>query len=98
MEAAPRELEMDALRSDLVSLAGVHSVHDLHVWTLGQGRVALSCHLVVGRIEHAEQLLTDAYTLLGNRHAIDHATIQVEPESLADASPRSVCALGCDPV
>jgi len=97
MEAAPRELEVDALRRDLSALAGVRSVHDLHVWTLGQGRVALSCHLVVPRVEHSERLLTDAYTLLGNRHGIDHATIQVEPESLADASPRSVCALGCDP-
>ena len=97
MEAAPRDLDVDSLRRDLAGLVGVHSVHDLHVWTLGQGRVALSCHLVVRGVEHSEQLLTDAYTLLGNRHGIDHATIQVEPESLADASPRSVCALGCDP-
>ena len=97
MEAAPRGLDVDGVRRDLGALAGVRSVHDLHVWTLGHGRVALSCHLVVARVEHSELLLTDAYTLLGNRHRIDHATIQVEPESLADASPRSVCALGCDP-
>lgn len=97
MEAAPRGLDVDGVRRDLGALAGVHSVHDLHVWTLGQGRVALSCHLVVARVERSEALLTDAYALLGNRHRIDHATIQVEPESLAHASPRSVCALGCDP-
>jgi cobalt-zinc-cadmium efflux system protein len=97
MEAAPRGLDVDGVRRDLGALAGVCSVHDLHVWTLGQGRVALSCHLVVARVERCEALLTDAYTLLGNRHGIDHATIQVEPESLADASPRSVCALACDP-
>jgi cobalt-zinc-cadmium efflux system protein len=97
MEAAPRGLDVDGVRRDLGALTGVRSVHDLHVWTLGQGRVALSCHLVVARLERAESLLTDAYGLLGNRHHIDHATIQVEPESLADASPRSVCALGCDP-
>jgi cobalt-zinc-cadmium efflux system protein len=97
MEAAPRGLDVDGVRRDLGALAGVRSVHDLHVWTLGQGRVALSCHLVVARVERSELLLTDAYTLLGNRHGIDHATIQVEPESLADASPRSVCALACDP-
>jgi cobalt-zinc-cadmium efflux system protein len=97
MEAAPRGVDVDGVRRDLAALAGVHSVHDLHVWTLGQGRVALSCHLVVARVERFEALLTDAYTLLGNRHRIDHATIQVEPESLAHASPRSVCALGCDP-
>jgi cobalt-zinc-cadmium efflux system protein len=85
------------VRRDSCALAGVRSVHDLHVWTLGHGRVALSCHLVVARIERCEALLTDGYTLLGNRHRIDHATIQIEPESLADASPRSVCALGADP-
>ena len=97
MEAAPRGLDVDGVRRDLGALAGVRSVHDLHVWTLGQGRVALSCHLVVARVEGCELLLTDAYTLLGNRHRIDHATIQIEPESLAHESPRSVCALGCDP-
>jgi cobalt-zinc-cadmium efflux system protein len=97
MEAAPRGLDVDGVRRDLGALAGVRSVHDLHVWTLGQGRVALSCHLVVAVVERSEALLTDAYTLLGNRHRIDHATIQVEPESLAHASPRSVCALGCEP-
>ena len=97
MEAAPRGLDVDTVRRDLAALVGVRSVHDLHVWTLGQGRVALSCHLVVARVERSEVLLTEAYTLLGNRHRIDHATIQVEPESLADASPRSVCALGCAP-
>jgi cobalt-zinc-cadmium efflux system protein len=96
MEAAPRGVDVDGVRRDLAALAGVRSVHDLHVWTLGQGRVALSCHLVVARIERFEALLTDAYTLLGNRHHIDHATIQVEPESLAHASPRSVCG-GCEP-
>jgi cobalt-zinc-cadmium efflux system protein len=97
MEAAPRNLDVDAVRRDLASLVGVRSVHDLHVWTLGQGSIALSCHLVVSIVEHSEQLLTDAYSLLGTRHGIDHATIQIEPESLADASPRSVCALGCEP-
>ncbi|MGH7337414.1 MAG: cation diffusion facilitator family transporter [Myxococcota bacterium] len=97
MEAAPRGLDVDGVRRDLGALADVRSVHDLHVWTLGHGRVALSCHLVVARIDRSEALLTDAYTLLGTRHRIDHATIQVEPESLRDASPRSVCALGCDP-
>ena len=97
MEAAPRGVDLEAVRRDLVALTGVSSVHDLHVWTLGQGSVALSCHLVVARVEHSENLLTDAYSQLGGRHGIDHATIQIEPESLADASPRSVCALGCDP-
>jgi cobalt-zinc-cadmium efflux system protein len=97
MEAVPRELVLDDVRRTLASLGGVSSVHDLHVWTLGQGRVALSCHLVVPRVEGSHALLSEAYARLGGDHGIDHATIQIEPESMADASPRSVCALGCDP-
>jgi len=97
MEAAPRHVDVDAIRRGLAALGGVRGVHDLHVWTLGHGQVALSCHLVVPGAEHAETLLTEAYTLLGSEYAIDHATIQIEPESLADASPRSVCGGGCAP-
>ena len=97
MEAAPRHVDVDAVRRGLSDLGGVSSVHDLHVWTLGQGQVALSCHLVVARPGLHEDLLTDAYTLLGNDHGIDHATIQIEPENLAHTSPRSICHGGCDP-
>lgn len=97
MEAAPRHVDVDAVRRGLSALAGVRGVHDLHVWTLGHGQVALSCHLVVPGADHAETLLTEAYALLGGEYGIDHATIQIEPESLADASPRSVCGGGCAP-
>ena len=96
MEAAPRHLDLDAVRRDLGALAGVSGVHDLHVWTLGQGSVALSCHLVVARLDRADTLLADAHSRLGARHGIDHATIQIEPESLADDSTGAACALGCD--
>ena len=97
MEAAPRHVDMEALRRGLAALESVQSVHDLHVWTLGQGRVALSCHLVTDHVANSESLLTDAYTLLGTQHDIDHATIQIETESLAHSSPRSVCHGACDP-
>jgi cobalt-zinc-cadmium efflux system protein len=95
MEAAPRGLDVDALRSALADLEPVRSVHDLHVWTVGNGQVALSCHLVVPEERHATPLLTQAYELLGTRFGIDHATIQVEPETFAGSTPRSICH-GCD--
>jgi cobalt-zinc-cadmium efflux system protein len=66
MEAAPRGVDVDGVRRDLGALAGVRSVHDLHVWTLGHGRVALSCISWSRASSGSEQLLTDAYTLLGN--------------------------------
>lgn len=97
MEAAPRGLDVGDVHGELARLRDVRSVHDLHVWTVGQGRIALSCHLVVSDARSATALLSEAYTVLGARFGIDHATIQVEPESFADETPRSICSGGCVP-
>ena len=96
MEAAPRELDVDAVHEALAGLGQVRSVHDLHVWTVGQGRIALSCHLVVVDASAPTALLSEAYSVLGARFGIDHATIQVEPEAFADETPISICNVGCN--
>jgi cobalt-zinc-cadmium efflux system protein len=90
MEAAPRGLDVGEVERGLSALDGVRSVHDLHVWSVGHGQIALSCHLVVPRDGRCTPLLTDAYGMLGARFGIDHATIQVEPEDFAGQTPRSV--------
>jgi cobalt-zinc-cadmium efflux system protein len=97
MEAAPRELDVREIHQALLGLREVLSVHDLHVWTLGQRRLALSCHLVVSDTRPASALLSEAYAVLGARFGIDHATLQVEPEAFADETPRSICSVGCLP-
>jgi cobalt-zinc-cadmium efflux system protein len=96
MEAAPRNLDVDELRAALASISDVRSVHDLHVWTVGNSQVALSCHLVIPNERGAVSLLGEAYQLLGSRFGIDHATIQVEPETFSGETPQSICQGGCD--
>ena len=64
--------------------------------TKHQGRVALSCHLVVADAGSTQALLCEAYTVLGARFGIDHATLQVEPETFADETPLSICNVGCN--
>jgi len=91
MEAAPRGLDVEAVRSAIAAIDPVRGVHDLHVWTVGNGRVALSCHVTVPDERHATPLLTRVYEVLGDRFGIDHATIQVEPEDFVGTTPRSVC-------
>jgi cobalt-zinc-cadmium efflux system protein len=95
MEAAPRGLDVGDVERSLSAVDGVHSVHDLHVWSVGHGQIALSCHLVVPRDGRCTPLLSEVYRMLGARFGIGHATIQVEPEDFADQTPRSVC--GCGP-
>jgi cobalt-zinc-cadmium efflux system protein len=95
MEAAPRGLDVGEVERSLSALDGVRSVHDLHVWSVGHGQIALSCHLVVPQDGRCTPLLAEVYNMLGARFDIDHATIQVEPEDFAGQTPRSVC--GCGP-
>jgi cobalt-zinc-cadmium efflux system protein len=79
IQAAPEDLDLDALTADLSSIEGIVDVHDLHVWTLTSGMDVASAHLMteVGVDHHG--VLDQARILLAERHGIAHATVQVEP-------------------
>jgi cobalt-zinc-cadmium efflux system protein len=85
LEGVPAHLDFGEVSTALASLAGVSAVHDLHVWTITSGLVALSCHIVVecegpGCRSH-DEVLTDAKAVLRDKFHIEHTTIQFESES-----------------
>jgi cobalt-zinc-cadmium efflux system protein len=75
MESTPRAVDPSRLKAALQSLPGVTEVHDLHVWTVGSRRLALSAHLVSSC---AEEALQAAQAMLENEFGIRHSTLQVE--------------------
>lgn len=77
IEAAPDDIDVDSLRSDLSSIEGVTDVHDLHVWTLTSGMPVATVHLTTAPA--ATDVLTRAQRLLATDYGIAHATLQVEP-------------------
>jgi len=97
MEAAPRDVDLQAIAEALASLPGVGEVHDLHVWTIGSGETSLSCHLVLAGSGDRPALLGEACALLERRFGIGHATVQVEPEGFSGATPGEPCAGACPP-
>ncbi len=78
MEAAPEDIDVDELGAALCRADGVIAVHDLHVWTVTSGFVALSAHVVVA--EGADRDLTRASLalLLRDEYGIEHTTLQME--------------------
>ena len=80
MEGVPAEIELDAVARALVTLPGVRGVHDLHVWTIASGQVALTAHLDVTDLAAWPHLLERARRLLHDQFDIDHITLQ--PESV----------------
>ena len=80
-QAAPPGVDLAAIHADLGAIPGVVDVHDLHVWTLTSEMDVFTAHVMVrdGTDHHA--VLDQARQLLADRHRIDHATLQVEPDS-----------------
>ncbi|MFI0405727.1 cation diffusion facilitator family transporter [Actinomadura sp. 3N508] len=76
---APEGLDTRTVEGELAALDGVQDVHDLHLWTLTSGMHVATAHLVTTSGADAHAVLDRARDLLRDRHAIAHATLQVEP-------------------
>lgn len=94
LEGAPGHIAVREVSAALAQVPGVSAVHDLHVWTITSGLVALSCHIVVtcegpGCRSH-DQVLTDARAVLRERFAIEHVTLQPDFPGPLHTSKRRV--------
>jgi cobalt-zinc-cadmium efflux system protein len=78
MEGVPAAIRLEEVGHALARLAGVRSVHDLHIWNISSGRAALSAHLELATLEQWPQVLAQARALLLDRFNIEHVTLQPE--------------------
>ena len=78
MEGVPHGLSVETVGSEMASVGGVVSVHDLHVWMLSGSRMALSAHVVVASMVHWERTRRDLQSRLHEKFGIDHVTLQPE--------------------
>jgi cobalt-zinc-cadmium efflux system protein len=90
MEAAPAHIDVPEVNRDISRLPGVLAVHDLHVWTITSGMVALSGHVVAADGTRHADLLQTVCDRLHQRFGIDHATIQIEATDFEE--PGEPCA------
>lgn len=80
LQSAPAHLDVTAMGDELLGLHGVASIHDLHVWTLTSGMDVGSVHLRLAPGSDGHDVLDGARRLLRDRHGIEHATVQIEPD------------------
>ena len=83
LEAAPEDVDLDAVRDHLLGAPHVEAVHDLHVWTVTSGLPALSAHVVVasGCFDdgHTPQILDSLQACVRGHFDVAHSTFQLEP-------------------
>jgi cobalt-zinc-cadmium efflux system protein len=94
-DGVPENVDVPAVRENLLSLPGVTGVHDLHVWALDTSETALTAHLVVsGANRDPDALLRAAAEELHEHFEIRHVTLQLESEAFAQTC--AVSAQTCD--
>nr|WSY50092.1 cation diffusion facilitator family transporter [Streptomyces sp. NBC_00886] len=88
LESAPKDVDMQEVRSHILALDGVEDIHDLHAWTITSGMPVLSAHVVVRsdvlNTIGNEKLLHELQGCLGDHFDVEHCTFQLEPGGHAE--------------
>ena len=77
LEAVPGHVSMSEVQRRMLGVPGVAAVHDLHVWTVTSGMVAMSGHAIVPELTSHPEVL-EGIRLEMARLGIAHVTIQLE--------------------
>ena len=80
LEGAPEHIDVYALCHDLEEFEGVTLIHDVHVWTITQGNVAFTAHILMDRsyTGNLDDVTSEMKDLLHNKYQVGHVTIQLE--------------------
>jgi cobalt-zinc-cadmium efflux system protein len=78
---APAGMPPDEVERALAAVPGVTDVHDVHVWTLTSGMNVATAHLMTAEHTDAHAVLDEARLVMRRRFGVEHATLQVEPDT-----------------
>lgn len=94
LEGVPEGLSTRQITDSMLEIPGVADVHDLHVWNICSGHIALSAH--IGAEGEPETLRRSISEHLLKTYAIKHTTLQMEKPH-GQEEPCG-CGCGCEPV
>lgn len=77
LNAAPHDIDAERVGTVIVSVAGVVESHDVHVWTLGPGVIAVSAHVRIRADCDPDAVLDALEHVLRLELGVGHTTIQL---------------------
>ncbi len=86
MEAVPGHIDLQDVAADMIKIKGVKAIHDLHIWTLSSGNIALSAHVDIHELSNWQNVLIGLMEMLKKQYQIEHVTLQPEPD-IIDCQP-----------
>lgn len=78
LEATPKGIDLDEVRTHILQASGVIDVHDLHAWTITSGLNVVSAHVVLETGAEAPVVLDELCRCLSGDFDIEHSTFQLE--------------------
>jgi cobalt-zinc-cadmium efflux system protein len=87
LQGVPEDVDLGALKRELLAVGGVESIHDLHLWSLDGERHVMTLHVVTR--EEDTQGVKRAVVEAARGHHIGHVTIEFE-------RPGVECGTDCD--
>jgi cobalt-zinc-cadmium efflux system protein len=82
LEAVPSHIDLEAVHQAINAIPGVDEVHDLHVWTLASGYLAMSGHALVDDPRLYKDVLEAIHARMHDHFGISHVTFQVEHRTM----------------
>jgi cobalt-zinc-cadmium efflux system protein len=88
LEGRPREMRIEEVARAILAVEFVQEVHDVHIWSLGGGHNALSCHARIPdmHMDECEKILAAIQRKVAEEFGIEHTTVQLERAGLPAVS------------
>jgi len=78
MEGIPKDVDFSVVKSTILKVPGIVSVHNLRIWGLTTDKTALSAHLAIDSSRSAQDILKEASTMIRRKYDVYEMTLQVE--------------------
>jgi len=88
LEGRPRETRIEEVARAILAVEFVQEVHDVHIWSLGGGHNAMSCHARIPdmHMDECEKILAAIQKKVAEEFGIEHSTVQLERAGLPAVS------------
>ena len=92
MLGSPPDLDTQTILEAMRAVAGVASVHHLHLWQMQEHEPALDAHVVIkdGVWSEADQVKSAMKTILRDQFGLTHITLELECHAHACKDPQQV--------
>jgi cobalt-zinc-cadmium efflux system protein len=81
MQSAPKDIDLDKVKSEVEKVEGVRNIHHVHLWSLNDRQVHFEGHVDLVQdmsVSQASTLNKQISRLLHDRFDIEHTTLQME--------------------